>query len=121
MKTLSIGDGANDVPMIQTAHVGVGISGQEGMQAVNASDYAIGQFRFLTRLLFVHGRWNYRRMSILVNYMFYKNVTLCMVPWFYFLYHEFSSTEGGSNILLGRSIFNIFYTGTLKNVFKLRI
>tara|TARA_B100000795_G_C22725090_1_gene409088 strand:+ start:692 stop:1090 length:399 start_codon:yes stop_codon:yes gene_type:complete len=121
VKTLSIGDGANDVPMIQTAHVGVGISGQEGMQAVNASDYAIGQFRFLTRLLFVHGRWNYRRMSILVNYMFYKNVTLCMVPWFYFLYHEFSSTEGGSNILLGRSIFNIFYTGTLKNVFKLRI
>ena len=121
VKTLSIGDGANDVPMIQTAHVGVGISGQEGMQAVNASDYAIGQFRFLTRLLFVHGRWNYRRMSILVNYMFYKNVTLCMVPWFYFLYHEFSSTEGGSNILLGRSIFNIFYTGTLKIVFKLRI
>jgi len=111
VKTLSIGDGANDVPMIQTAHVGVGISGQEGMQAVNASDYAIGQFRFLTRLLFVHGRWNYRRMSTLVLYMFYKNVTLCLVPWFYFLYHGFSSTEGGASILLGRSIFNIFYTG----------
>ncbi len=79
VKTLSIGDGANDVPMIQNAHVGVGISGQEGMQAVNASDYAIGQFRFLTRLLIVHGRWNYRRMSVLVSYMFYKNIVLCMV------------------------------------------
>jgi P-type E1-E2 ATPase len=46
---------------------------------VNASDYAIGQFRFLTRLLIVHGRWNYRRMSVLVSYMFYKNIVLCMV------------------------------------------
>ena len=86
VKTLSIGDGANDVPMIQMAHVGVGISGQEGMQAVNASDYAVGQFRFLARLLLVHGRWNYRRMAVLVSYMFYKNVILCVVPWFYFLY-----------------------------------
>jgi phospholipid-translocating P-type ATPase (flippase) len=111
VKTLSIGDGANDVPMIQMAHVGVGISGQEGMQAVNASDYAIGQFRFLTRLLMVHGRWNYRRMSVLVSYMFYKNIVLCMVPWFYFLYNGFSSTEGGSSILLGRTIFNVTYTG----------
>ena len=71
--------------MIQMAHVGVGISGQEGMQAVNASDYAIGQFRFLTRLLIVHGRWNYRRMSTLVSYMFYKNVLLCMVCNFFCL------------------------------------
>lgn len=97
--------------MIQMAHVGVGISGQEGMQAVNASDYAIGQFRFLTRLLIVHGRWNYRRMSTLVSYMFYKNVLLCMVPWFYFLWIGFSTTEGGANVLLGRTIFNITYTG----------
>lgn len=41
--TLAIGDGANDVGMIQTAHVGVGISGNEGMQATNNSDYAIAQ------------------------------------------------------------------------------
>lgn len=41
--TLAIGDGANDVPMIQSAHIGIGISGQEGLQAVNSSDYAIGQ------------------------------------------------------------------------------
>ena len=56
LKTLAIGDGANDVPMIQTAHIGVGIAGQEGMQAVRASDVAIGQFRFLRRLTMVHGR-----------------------------------------------------------------
>lgn len=61
--TLSIGDGANDVAMIQEAHVGVGIAGEEGRQAVMSSDYAIGQFRFLTRLLLVHGRWSYRRLG----------------------------------------------------------
>ncbi|CAN0356758.1 unnamed protein product, partial [Scytosiphon promiscuus] len=55
-RTLSIGDGANDVPMIQRAHIGVGISGQEGMQAVNASDYAVAQFAYLRKLLLVHGR-----------------------------------------------------------------
>ncbi len=61
--TLSIGDGANDVSMIQAAHIGVGISGQEGMQAVMASDFAIAQFRFLTDLLLVHGRWSYIRIT----------------------------------------------------------
>ena len=57
------GDGANDVNMIQTAHVGVGISGQEGVQAVNSSDYAIAQFKFLKPLLLVHGRANYKRVA----------------------------------------------------------
>lgn len=59
--TLAIGDGANDVSMIQAADVGVGISGEEGLQAVNSSDYAIAQFRFLKRLLLVHGHWSYYR------------------------------------------------------------
>ena len=70
--TLSIGDGANDVNMIQTAHVGIGICGQEGVQAVNASDYAIAQFRFLENLLLVHGRNNYRNLSTTILYSFYK-------------------------------------------------
>jgi phospholipid-translocating ATPase len=60
---LAIGDGANDVSMIQAADVGVGVAGEEGLQAVNSSDYAIAQFRFLTRLLFVHGHWSYMRNS----------------------------------------------------------
>lgn len=70
--TLSIGDGANDVAMIQEADVGVGIAGEEGRQAVMSADYAIGQFRFLTRLLLVHGRWDYRRMAECVANFFYK-------------------------------------------------
>jgi hypothetical protein len=63
--TLAIGDGANDEQMIKEAHIGVGITGLEGTAASRASDYAIGQFRFLHPLLFVHGYWNYRRISIL--------------------------------------------------------
>jgi phospholipid-translocating ATPase len=59
--TLAIGDGANDIAMIQEAHVGIGITGKEGLQAARTSDYAIAQFRFLTKLLLVHGRWNYIR------------------------------------------------------------
>ena len=70
--TLSIGDGANDVAMIQEAHVGVGIAGEEGRQAVMSADYAIGQFRFLTRLLLVHGRWSYRRLAECIANFFYK-------------------------------------------------
>ncbi|GAM89622.1 hypothetical protein ANO11243_076610 [Dothideomycetidae sp. 11243] len=72
--TLAIGDGANDVSMIQEAHVGVGIAGEEGRQAVMSSDYAIGQFRFLTRLLLVHGRWSYRRLAETIANFFYKNM-----------------------------------------------
>lgn len=58
------------------AHVGIGITGREGVQAACASDYSIGQFRFLTRLLFVHGVWNYRRLCKVLLYSFYKNICL---------------------------------------------
>ncbi|KAJ3323831.1 hypothetical protein HDV06_001201 [Boothiomyces sp. JEL0866] len=61
--TLAIGDGANDVSMIQSANVGVGISGQEGLQAARSADFAIGQFRYLRKLLLVHGGWAYSRIS----------------------------------------------------------
>jgi len=74
--TLSIGDGANDVPMILEAHVGVGISGNEGMQAVRSADFAIAQFRYLKKLMLFHGRNNYRRVATLVQYSLYKNILL---------------------------------------------
>ncbi|KAL7542063.1 hypothetical protein ACHAXR_012198 [Thalassiosira sp. AJA248-18] len=74
--TLAIGDGANDVGMIQEAHIGIGISGLEGQQAVNASDFSIAQFRFLESLLLIHGRWNFMRMSKAVLFFFYKNAAL---------------------------------------------
>jgi len=77
--TLAIGDGANDVGMIQSAHVGVGISGLEGQQAVNSSDFAIAQFRFLEELLLIHGRWNFTRMAKIVLFCFYKNAVLATI------------------------------------------
>jgi phospholipid-transporting ATPase len=86
VRTLAIGDGANDVAMIQEAHIGVGIRGEEGLQATNASDYAIAQFRYLGILLLKHGRYNYIRMSKLVLYMFYKNVLMSIGHfWFAWL------------------------------------
>uniref|UniRef100_A0A663FIW1 Phospholipid-transporting ATPase n=1 Tax=Aquila chrysaetos chrysaetos TaxID=223781 RepID=A0A663FIW1_AQUCH len=84
--TLAIGDGANDVGMIQTAHVGVGISGNEGMQATNCSDYAIAQFSYLEKLLLVHGAWSYNRVTKCILYCFYKNVVLYIIElWFAFV------------------------------------
>jgi len=77
---LAIGDGANDVAMITTAHVGIGLSGREGAQAARCADFACAQFRFMRRLLFVHGRESYRRNATLVNYNFYKNVCLVVPP-----------------------------------------
>lgn len=73
MRTLAIGDGANDVSMIQTADIGIGISGQEGMQAVMASDFALSRFKFLERFLLVHGHWCYHRLASMILYFFYKN------------------------------------------------
>ncbi|KAI7292995.1 aminophospholipid-translocating P4-type ATPase, partial [Hortaea werneckii] len=87
--TLSIGDGANDVAMIQEADVGVGIAGEEGRQAVMSSDYAIGQFRFLTRLMLVHGRWDYRRMSETIANFFYKNIVWTFCLFWYQIYTNF--------------------------------
>ena len=83
MTTLAIGDGANDVNMITAAHIGVGIKGLEGQQAARASDYAIGKFKYLKTLMFVHGREAYRRNSYMVLYMFYKNL-LYVFPFFYY-------------------------------------
>jgi phospholipid-transporting ATPase len=73
---LAIGDGANDVSMIQAAHIGVGISGMEGLQAARSADVSIGQFRYLRKLLLVHGAWSYQRISKAILYSFYKNIVL---------------------------------------------
>lgn len=78
---LAIGDGANDVSMIQAAHVGVGISGVEGLQAARSADFSIAQFRFLRKLLLVHGAWAYQRLSKMIFYYFYKNVALYLTQF----------------------------------------
>lgn len=88
--TLAIGDGANDVSMIQAAHVGVGISGMEGLQAARSADFAIAQFRFLRKLLLVHGGWAYSRMAKVILYSFYKNVTLYVIQMWFAINNGFS-------------------------------
>lgn len=120
--TLAIGDGANDVSMIKgkllaqrlmwlilirnennfsmhilsAAHIGVGISGQEGMQAVLASDYSIAQFKYLERLLLVHGRWSYFRMCKFLRYFFYKNFAFTLCHFWYAFFCGFSAQVIGS-------------------------
>uniref|UniRef100_A0A8I3W7H5 Phospholipid-transporting ATPase n=1 Tax=Callithrix jacchus TaxID=9483 RepID=A0A8I3W7H5_CALJA len=89
--TLAIGDGANDVSMIKSAHIGVGISGQEGLQAVLASDYSFAQFRYLQRLLLVHGRWSYFRMCKFLCYFFYKNFAFTLVHFWFGFFCGFSA------------------------------
>lgn len=88
--TLSIGDGANDVPMILTANIGIGICGKEGTQAVRSADYALGQFQFLRKLLFTHGRWGYIRVSGFIYYYFYKNILLVFVEMYFAIFSGFS-------------------------------
>ncbi|MCO5605923.1 hypothetical protein L7F22_060109 [Adiantum nelumboides] len=91
--TLAIGDGANDVPMLQKAHVGIGLSGQEGRQAVMSSDFSMGQFRFLSKLLLVHGHWNYQRLSYMVLYNFYRNAVFVMMLFWFILQTAFSASS----------------------------
>lgn len=59
--------------------------------AVLASDYAIAQFRFLQRLLLVHGRWSYKRVALLIVYSFYKNMTFSLVSFWFGIFSGFSS------------------------------
>ena len=88
--TLAIGDGGNDVPMIMEAHIGVGIYGEEGMRAVQSSDYAIGEFQFLRSLLLYHGRTNYIRNAECVTYFFYKNFCFTLLQFLYGFYCNFT-------------------------------
>ncbi|KAI9599809.1 hypothetical protein KEM48_006338 [Puccinia striiformis f. sp. tritici PST-130] len=90
--TLAIGDGANDVAMIQEAHIGVGIAGLEGAQASMSADYALGQFRFLTKLLLVHGRWCYIRIADMHANFFFKNIIWTLVLFWYQIYCSFNGS-----------------------------
>jgi phospholipid-translocating ATPase len=105
---LAVGDGSNDVAMIQEAEVGVGILGREGSQAARASDYAIAEFQDLRRLICVHGRYSYIRLAGLIQYSFYKNLAY-ILPQFYFAFFSgFSAQVFYDEWLL--SMFNILFT-----------
>ncbi|KAL2213538.1 phospholipid-transporting ATPase [Sarocladium strictum] len=105
---LAIGDGANDVSMIQAAHIGIGISGVEGLQAARSADVAIAQFRYLRKLLLVHGAWSYQRVSKTVLFSFYKNVALYMTQFWYTFQNVFSGQVIYESWTL--SFYNVFYT-----------
>ncbi|KAL6249239.1 aminophospholipid translocase [Rhinocladiella similis] len=105
---LAIGDGANDVSMIQAAHVGVGISGVEGLQAARSADVAIGQFRYLKKLLLVHGAWSYQRISKVILYSFYKNIAMFMTQFWYSFQNAFSGQTIYESWTL--SFYNVLFT-----------
>ncbi|XP_033926826.1 phospholipid-transporting ATPase IK [Melopsittacus undulatus] len=106
--TLAIGDGANDVNMIKTADIGVGISGLEGTQAVQCSDYALGQFSYLQRLLFIHGRWAYLRICKFLRYFFYKTFAGLMAQVWFAFHNGFTAQPLYEGWFL--ALYNIFYT-----------
>ncbi|PBP27981.1 p-type ATPase, partial [Diplocarpon rosae] len=106
--TLAIGDGANDIAMITDAHVGIGISGKEGLQAARIADYSIAQFRFLQRLLFVHGHWNYVRTSKYILATFWKELLFYMVQAFYQKWNGYSGTSLFESTSL--TVFNTLFT-----------
>lgn len=108
MITLAIGDGANDVSMIREAHIGVGLYGNEGMRAVQSSDFALGEFKFLWRLILHHGRLCYLRYAEMTMYFFYKNIAMTIPQ----LYYAFTNGFSGVTIFEGNfiSAYNMVFT-----------
>ena len=106
--TLAIGDGANDIAMIQEAHVGIGITGKEGLQAARTSDYSIAQFRFLTKLLLVHGRWNYIRTCKYTLGTFWKEMLFYLTQALFQRYAGYTGTSLYESWSL--SMFNTLFT-----------
>jgi phospholipid-translocating ATPase len=106
--TLAIGDGANDIGMILASHVGIGISGREGLQAARISDFSFAQFRFLQKLLFVHGRWNYLRTGKYILATFWKEILFYLVQAHYQRSNGYSGTSLYENWSL--TVFNILFT-----------
>jgi len=106
--SLAIGDGANDVSMLQMAEIGVGIAGEEGVQAVMASDFVLGRFRFLQRLLLLHGFWCYDRIARMIVYFFYKNAMFVALLFWYQLFNGFSGSNSIDDISL--ILYNLVFT-----------
>ncbi|XP_018352435.1 PREDICTED: probable phospholipid-transporting ATPase IF [Trachymyrmex septentrionalis] len=106
--TAAIGDGGNDVSMIQEAHVGIGILGKEGRQASMSADFAFTKFKYLRKALLVHGHWYYLRISILTQFFFYKNVVFITPQVLFGIHNGFSTQELYDGMFL--MTFNLIFT-----------
>ena len=115
--TAAIGDGGNDISMIQEAHIGLGIIGHEGNAASEAADFAFTKFKYLQRAFLVHGHWYYTRLAFLVQYSFYKQIACFLAHDFYAVYSNYSAnTMYSSNFLF---MYNTFYTALPVAVYAL--
>ena len=106
--TLAVGDGGNDVSMILEAHVGVGIHGEEGMLAVQSSDFSIGEFKLLRHLLFFHGRNSLNRTSRMILYFFYKNFVFTILQFYFCFYNTASGQSLIDDWFI--TLFNLVFT-----------
>lgn len=92
-RTLAIGDGGNDVSMIQTADVGVGISGKEGQQASLAADFSITQFSHIYRLILLHGRYSYKRSATLSQFIIHRGLIISTMQAIFSSVFNFASVS----------------------------
>ncbi|XP_062869479.1 phospholipid-transporting ATPase IC [Trichomycterus rosablanca] len=106
--TMAIGDGANDVNMIKMAHIGVGMCGVEGSQAVQNADFALAQFGFLRRLLLIHGHWSYHRICSFLHYFLYKTTSYALVHIWFSFYNGFSAQPMYESWFV--ALYSIMYT-----------
>ncbi|XP_068632358.1 phospholipid-transporting ATPase IF-like [Battus philenor] len=106
--TAAIGDGANDISMIQEAHVGFGIFGKEGHQAARSADFAFTKFSMVKKMLLVMGHWYYQRLATLIHYFFYKNLVLGNIMLFFQVHCAFSTQSIYDSMYL--TLYNMVFT-----------
>jgi phospholipid-translocating ATPase len=101
-----VGDGGNDVGMIQEAHVGVGIVGKEGKQASLAADFSIDKFKYLRSLILWHGRLSYKRSSVLSQFVIHRGLIIAVIQAFFSIIFYFVAIPIYNGMLiLGYSTF----------------
>ena len=91
MRTAAIGDGGNDVGMIQEAHLGIGIVGKEGKQASLAADFSILEFKTIKLLLLWHGRLSYKRSAVLSQFVIHRGLIISIIQIIFSFMFYFTS------------------------------